>query len=429
MRGSLTIKIGLVAVGFTGLFFMWVLRLDYHQAELHIQQEFAQRAVDTPRVLLVATCVGDGGAVTAVTNHYLALRSQGVAVVLLTVHQSVFVPKFLQRGFSVVSCNAFRVSYKSFMWQPGLERAMAMLARKYKCTIMHLNGSKEAVAAGKVARLLPSIKVVYTHHLPDPLPPYLLPNVDGVVGVSEPICQMVQRSYDAGVTPLRDYVWIPPFFDSKRFLEFTTTEPRDAYFKRVFNTELGDGPLLCMVANFYGDLLHKNHPLLFEAVRIVVQEYQMPIQVVLAGSGQRMAYCQEQVNKLGLQTSIHFLGATREIPALMYYADINVLTSGRDAFAVTIIEGALMKKPTIASTGVGSVGSLIRDQETGLVFASGDARACADCIVALLNDAALKERLADNVFKEVARNYTQEAMTRRLLTFYELLHNDQGANM
>ncbi len=420
MRGSLTIKIGLVAVGFTGLFFMWVLRLDYHQAELHIQQEFAQRAIDTPRVLLVATCVGDGGKVTAVVNHYLALRKQGIPVVLLTVHESVLVAKMQQLGAPVVSCNAFRISYKNYMWQPGLERAMAKIVAKYSCTIIHLNGLKESVAAGKIAKNNAAIRVVYTHHETDSLPPYLLPHVDGVVCVGEPFYRKLQDAYDAGVTPRRNYVWIPPFFDSKRFLDFTTTEPHNAYFKRVFNTEFGEGPLLCMVANFYG-LAHKNHPLLFEAVRIVMQEYHIPLQVVCVGDGGTRAYCQELVHKLGLQKSIHFLGATPEAPALLYYADINILTSKSDAFPIVMLEGALMKKATIASSGVGSVGSLIRDQDTGLVFTSGDARACADCIVKILNDAALQERLGTNLFNEVITNYTQDVLVTRLLNFYQKL--------
>lgn len=67
--------------------------------------------------------------------------------------------------------------------------------------------------------------------------------------------------------------------------------------------------------------------------------------------------------------------------------------------------------PVIATTAVGAAaGGLVRDEETGLVIAPGDAAALAAAIDRLLADPGLRERLG-RAGRDVVGTYTYDAMT------------------
>lgn len=69
-------------------------------------------------------------------------------------------------------------------------------------------------------------------------------------------------------------------------------------------------------------------------------------------------------------------------------------------------------KPVIATTAVGAVaGGLVRDHETGLVIAPGDAQMLARAIVLLLGDTPLRRRLGESARTAVGA-YTYEAMAQ-----------------
>ena len=69
-------------------------------------------------------------------------------------------------------------------------------------------------------------------------------------------------------------------------------------------------------------------------------------------------------------------------------------------------------KPVIATTAVGAVaGGLVRDDETGLVIAPGDAQMLARAIVLLLGDTPLRRRLGESARTAVGA-YTYEAMAQ-----------------
>lgn len=400
----------------------WLMKIDYHGNQLQLLKEMRlDDQLVQHRVLLVGSCVGDGGAVTAITNHYVALRAAGIPVVLLTVHESVFVPKLKALGLPVVSCNGFRLSRKSSMWQPGLEHALASLVDQYKITIIHLNGSKEAVAAGKVAHGKSAVRVVYTHHLLDPLPPYILPNVHGVVGVGESICVMVKTSYEHSVTPCRQVLWVPPFFNPTKMQAFSTQESRYAFFKRVFNIDIDSRPVLCMLAHFYRDVEHKNQPLLLRALEYIEREYHESVQVIFAGEGESLAYCKDVAKSLGVSGTVHFVGATSEIAGLLYHSDINILTSSKDAFGIAVLEGGIMQKPTIISSGAGSAGTLVKHGQTGLVFKKGNYQECAEMIMQLIKNPAEARAYGQALYQDVIHNYTQQAGAKKLIEFYGAL--------
>lgn len=97
------------------------------------------------------------------------------------------------------------------------------------------------------------------------------------------------------------------------------------------------------------------------------------------------AALRERVVQRGLTERCHFLGFRSDIPALMKAVDIVAHTStSPEPFGRVIVEGMLAGRPVIA-TRAGGANEIIKDGETGLLVAPGDAKALAGAIAALLD--------------------------------------------
>jgi len=82
------------------------------------------------------------------------------------------------------------------------------------------------------------------------------------------------------------------------------------------------------------------------------------------------------------------------------------------------IEAAAMRCPMIA-TPLGGLAEIIEDGATGLAVPPGDARALAEALVRLLDDAPLAARLAAAARQKAERCFGLEMMRRQIQSVYE----------
>ena len=153
----------------------------------------------------------------------------------------------------------------------------------------------------------------------------------------------------------------------------------------------------------------------------------IPVQVALVGDGPMMGTYKKMVRKLGIADYVHFLGSTELTPAVLHYADINMLTSSKEAFGIVLLEGGLMRKPTIvARGGCGAADWLIIDKQTGFLFENNDVQSLADTIAyAIAHDdeaTACGQRLYEKVMAEFMPSRTAAA----LLAMYHELANHKN---
>jgi glycosyltransferase involved in cell wall biosynthesis len=88
---------------------------------------------------------------------------------------------------------------------------------------------------------------------------------------------------------------------------------------------------------------------------------------------------------------VWFLGARRDVPALMALADVFALTSAWEARALVVQEAMAAGTPVV-TTAVGGLPELVDD--AGLLVAAGDAEALAAAVARVLDDPAEAARLA-----------------------------------
>lgn len=91
--------------------------------------------------------------------------------------------------------------------------------------------------------------------------------------------------------------------------------------------------------------------------------------------------------------------------------DVALLLSRYEAFGLVLAEYMQMKKPIVA-TRVDAIPFLISDRENGLLVEPDDAEGTYRAVMELYRDRALGERLAENGFRRVWRDFNANRMAR-----------------
>ena len=128
-------------------------------------------------------------------------------------------------------------------------------------------------------------------------------------------------------------------------------------------------------------------------------------QLIFAGDGVQRADLEAESEKLGLRESVRFLGFVNQsrLPALYTAADLLVLPSEYEPFAVVVNEAMCCGCPVIVSDQVGAARDLVVPVRAEFVFRSGDIAALAD---------ALKNAFADRKeLRETAQRGREQVET------------------
>lgn len=135
----------------------------------------------------------------------------------------------------------------------------------------------------------------------------------------------------------------------------------------------------------------KGHADLIRAMRRA--RAQRPEAVLLiVGDGPERPRLEHLSHRLGLESSICFLGYRDDVTPYYEAAAVFALTSHSEGSPNVLLEAMEARIPIVA-TAVGGVGEMIRDQEEGLLVPRGDIEGIATGIVALLGNPELSQKL------------------------------------
>jgi len=133
------------------------------------------------------------------------------------------------------------------------------------------------------------------------------------------------------------------------------------------------------------------------------------------GGGPLLGELRDRARGLGLDDRIEWLGAQPQnvVLAEMRRADIFVLPSkqapdgDRDGLPNVLME-AQSQRVAVISTGLSGIPELIFDGETGLLVTPGDAKALSSALRNLIEDPALRSRLAQAGFERVRSRFSMD---------------------
>lgn len=143
-----------------------------------------------------------------------------------------------------------------------------------------------------------------------------------------------------------------------------------------------------------------------------------PAQLVIIGEGDERENLEKMAKDMGISDSVKFRGfvdnARRELASF----DIFVLASRSEAMPYVPLEAGLAKLPVIA-TSVGGVPEIIESGITGILVPKEDPEAIFSSLVLLTEDAHLRERLGEALYKKVKEEFSQEKMFEKTFSTYE----------
>jgi len=125
--------------------------------------------------------------------------------------------------------------------------------------------------------------------------------------------------------------------------------------------------------------------------------------------------------RLGVAGAVTFIGHQDDIGDLLAAADVvvNPRRAG-EAFGRVPAEALVAGVPVVAARE-GAVAEVLRDGETALLVAPGDAAALARATIRMLSDATLRERLVAEGRRDVARRFSPERSLAEFRRVVELV--------
>jgi glycosyltransferase involved in cell wall biosynthesis len=139
--------------------------------------------------------------------------------------------------------------------------------------------------------------------------------------------------------------------------------------------------------------------------------------LALAGDGPGRRALEARCAALDLGDSVRFLGVRPDPEVLLRGAQVFVLPSRSEGMSNALLE-AMATGLACVATRIGGNCDLVQDGMTGLLTTVDDTAGLADALEALLDDAALRERLGAGARERVLQSFTMDGVVRRYAHLY-----------
>ena len=359
------------------------------------------------RILLVATGLGIGGAERQATDLASAMAEQGHNVCLAYLTG----PILITPSHPHVRLEPLQIEKSVARAINGLGR-LVLLIRRFKPDVVHSH-MLHANLLCRLARILVSMPVLISsahssneggrlrmlmYRLTDRL-------ADKSTNVSDAAVQAFVHL--RAVTPNR-MICIHNGIDCRRFAFDAQARER---VRREHSA--ADRPVLLAVGRLTEA---KDYPTLLRAFADSLRDHPDAL-LWIAGAGELKDLLANLVSKLGIESSILFLGARDDVPALLCAADIFVQSSRWEGFGLAVAE-AMATERVVVSTSADGLAEVVGDE--GYLTEPGDPDSLAARIRAAL---ALTDEQAcamgSRARRRIQERFSLEAIVDRWLELYQ----------
>jgi glycosyltransferase involved in cell wall biosynthesis len=213
---------------------------------------------------------------------------------------------------------------------------------------------------------------------------------------------------------------IPNSVDTSRYFPVKREE------KSLLRKKLGL-PESATIVIYTGRLVsYKGLPLLLEVWKKIRVEHRNAKLLILGTGGMDIHNCEKELHAYaksnGLEDSVRFAGSVRNVADYLQASDIFAFPTENDAFPSSILE-AMACGLALVTTPVGAIGSVIRDNENGLLTHPGNGQQLFEALDKLIRNKPLAVRLGQAAVKSVHDRYSTEAVTGKYLAMFERLQS------
>jgi len=155
--------------------------------------------------------------------------------------------------------------------------------------------------------------------------------------------------------------------------------------------------------------LHETHPFLR---LILVGDYEPDLDPLP----------EETMNAIENHPSIIHIAWTNEVEYYLHMAGLFLFPSHREGFPNVLLQAGAMRLPVICSRIAGNI-DLVKEGETGLIFAPGNETEMRNCLQYALAKPVLMMEMAANLQQLISQHYRREKIWAQLLEAYRTLSN------
>jgi glycosyltransferase involved in cell wall biosynthesis len=238
---------------------------------------------------------------------------------------------------------------------------------------------------------------------------------DVAVAVSSPLRAYLESECGISAAQLRV---IANGVDTSRFTPVSRGSELEKTMRRRIAGDWAESPLLGHVARL---VPVKNQQLLLDAFRLVL-ERAPSARLLIVGGGPLRSRLEKHATKIGISSSVRFMGAQSCVDEWLPGLDLFVLSSDAEGTSISVLE-ALASGVCVVATAVGGTPDLLAHGDAGILVETGDARALADGILTVLLDATRRTVLAGAGRRLVEASFGEH----HVVSQYELLY--RGALM
>jgi glycosyltransferase involved in cell wall biosynthesis len=189
--------------------------------------------------------------------------------------------------------------------------------------------------------------------------------------------------------------------------------------KSMFRRRLGL-PQDRFIALFVGRLAEQKAPeFLIEAWKGVIDNHPAS-RLIFLGDGEKRSELEAEVRTAGMEDFIHFAGRVDDVESYLHAADLFVLPSVTEGMSMALLEAMANRLPVVASR-VSGTSDILRHEENGLLFESGDRDGLTAAISSLIESPKRREELGQRARETVEKDYALDKAVDRYYRLYDSL--------
>jgi glycosyltransferase involved in cell wall biosynthesis len=178
---------------------------------------------------------------------------------------------------------------------------------------------------------------------------------------------------------------------------------------------------------FVGRLIeHKGCYELLQSLSLLGSKARAHTTLWVVGDGEQREQLKRAAQDLGVCEKVRFFGTVnqRRLPEFYAAADLvaipsRVGSSGESEGQAVVVLEAFAARACVIATTIGGITAMVRDHVTGVLVEPGDSRALSSAIDQLLDQPALRRRLADKAFTEVSEHYGWPQIAAKFAELYQ----------
>ena len=332
------------------------------------------------------------------------MRDRGHQMLLAAPEHSQILARADSEGFETLALDQSKWSL------PTNALRLAHWFGRHQVDIVNPHSSRDGWAAGIAARLAGVPLTIRSRHFDVPLAAKFLSRfvytclADHLITTSPKVSTDFRRVFRL---PEDRVSTISTGVDTERF------RPQGKCSPLKTPPEQKDWPAVGMVAV----LRHaKGHVLLVRAARIL-RDRGLPLRLIFVGDGPSKAPIVQEAEVCQMTDAVHFTGHRDDVPELLRSVDCVALPSLHECIPQTALQAMACGVPVIGSDA-GGIPAVVRNGETGRIFARDNVEALAECLTEVFRQADTTRRLSEQARIFVEEQHSVGRMLDRLEALY-----------